>query len=183
MKILLTILIITLVLASFACSAAPSASAIPTATTEATQSASPTSLAAESAAPTASDARPILKTAAGDFEIASAHLVDEIKGEKPGPGEKILVLLLTQPGGAQLDPATFSLEAFDRAQHDTSKGEVHLEGEDGSYSLGTMAGWVGEKYDQFVIGFRVPVAAQTFRLFWPGNEAIDIGPIEIGLIQ
>jgi hypothetical protein len=122
--------------------------------------------------------KPVLTTAAGSFEIGSARWVSEVNGVKPGPGEKLLLIYLTQPGGAPLEIEKFPLEAFDKAIHDLSKGEVHLSGSGGAYAISTMAGWVGEKYDQFAMGFRLPAASETYQLFWPGNEPIAITPIE-----
>ena len=75
-----------------------------------------------------------------------------------------------------MDPEKFSLEAFSNALHDVSDGEVHISGDDGSYTISTMAGWVGENYDEFAMGFRLPATAKTFQLVWPGNEPIDIIP-------
>jgi hypothetical protein len=123
-------------------------------------------------------AKSVLTTAAGAFEISSARWVSEVHGVKPGPGEKLLLVYLTGPGGAPLEPGKFPLEAFDKAIHDLSKGEVHLSGSGGAYAISTMAGWVGEKNDQFAMGFRLPAASETYQLFWPGNEPIAITPIE-----
>lgn len=134
-------------------------------------------LAACRAAP-AQPATETLHTAAGDFEVAAGRFVDEVHGVRPEPGEKLLLVPLTGPGGAKLNPASFSLEAFQTAIHDTSNGEVHLEGDDGSYAISTMAGWVDNQAAEFAIGFRVPAGAKTFKLFWPGNKAIEIVPVQ-----
>jgi hypothetical protein len=118
-------------------------------------------------------ARPVLKTSLGDFVIVSTRFVDEVHGEKPASGEKILLVILSQPGRDQLDPATFSLEAFDKMAHDTSKGEIYILSDDGSKTISTMGGWVD---DEFAMGFRLPAAAKTYILFWQDNPPIDIFP-------
>ena len=115
--------------------------------------------------------QPVLKTSLGDFVIVSARFVDEVHGTKPSPGEKILLVILSQPGLEQLDPVTFSLEAFDKMIHDTSKGEIYILGSDGSKTISTMAGWVDE---EFAMGFIVPAAAETYTLYWLDNSPIDI---------
>jgi hypothetical protein len=177
-----------------ACQAAPAATtleAIPTATTVPATAVSPTT-APSTVAPTtkalpepepAAGEGAILHTAIGDFQIGPARFVDEIHGNKPAPGEKILLLTLTGKGGARLEPENLQLEAFQTALHDVSNGEIHLEGDDGSYSISSMAGWVDSQATEFAIGFRVPAGAKTFQLFWPENEPIDIVPINLGLTQ
>jgi hypothetical protein len=71
----------------------------------------------------------------------------------------------------RLDPATFSLEDFANMIHDTSKGKIHILGDDGSETISTMSGWVDE---EFVMGFKVPATAKTYTLFWQDNSPIDI---------
>ena len=115
--------------------------------------------------------KPMLKTSLGDLVIVSARFVDEVHGEKPGPGEKILLVILSQPGLEKLDPAKFSLEAFDKMTHDTSKGKIYILGDDGSQTISTMGGWVDE---EFAMGFRLPAAVKTYTLFWQDNPPIDI---------
>jgi hypothetical protein len=168
-KTLWKMLLLTLVLCLPACAgrqAAPSATA------------AVIEQAAETPAPApAANSKPVLKTTIGEFVIDSARWVDEVNGVTPGEGEKILLVILTQPGLERLDPEQFSLEAFDKAIHDVSNGEIHISGDDGSTTISTMAGWVGEKHDEFAMGFRLPITAKTYQLFWPGNEPVDIIPI------
>lgn len=121
-------------------------------------------------------AKPLLKTAAGDFVIDSARFVNEINGVTAGPGEKILLVLLRDAEGNPLDPGTFSLEAFDKAMRNLSAGEVHLSGAGGAYAICSMAGWIGEKYDQFAMGFRIAGTVENIQFVWPGNEPIAINP-------
>lgn len=127
--------------------------------------------ASETPLPESAATQPIVKTSLGDFVIASARFVDEVHGTKPNPGEKILLVILSQPGLERLDPATFSLEAFDKMTHDTSKEPIHILGGDGSQTISTMGGWIDE---EFAMGFRVPAAANTYTLIWPDNSPIDI---------
>jgi hypothetical protein len=122
------------------------------------------------------DPAPVLKTAAGDLAVVSARFVAEVNGDKPGPGEKILLVILSRPGDGRLDPAEFSLEDFNAAIHDASQGQVHLAGSSGSAIISTMAGWIGPKYAEFGMGFRVPEAEETYQLIWPGNAPIEIFP-------
>lgn len=119
--------------------------------------------------------KPLLKTAAGEFEVAAARFTEEVHGVKPGPEEKILLVILAQPGGKKLDPQAFSLEAFQQALQDTGQGQVHILGDDGSFTISSMAGWVE---DEFAMGFRLPAAAKTYTLFWPGNDPIVLAPEE-----
>jgi hypothetical protein len=114
--------------------------------------------------------QPLLKTEQGDFAIASARLVDEANGVKPQAGEKLLLLILTQPDLAHLDPSNFSLEAFHDMTHDTDM-EIYISGNDGSQTISTMGGWVG---DEFAMGFRVPVDISTYTLHWTGNSPITL---------
>jgi hypothetical protein len=115
--------------------------------------------------------QPVLKTSMGDFVIVSARFVDEVHGTKPNPGEKILLVILSQPGLERLDPATFFLEDFDKVIHDTSKEPIYILGSDGSETISTMGGWVDE---EFAMGFILPATAKTYTLFWPDNAPIDI---------
>lgn len=115
-------------------------------------------------------AQPLLKTAQGDFVIASARLVDEANGVKPQAGEKILLVILTQPDLKNLDPGEFSLENFNNMVHDP-KTEIYILGNDGSQTISTMGGWVG---DEFAMGFRVPVEINTYTLYWAGNAPIPL---------
>jgi hypothetical protein len=118
--------------------------------------------------------KPVINTSIGDLEIETVRSVDEVNDVKPGPNERLILITLGKPGQAKLDVSTFSLEVFDKALRDRSSGEVHLSGDDGSYSICSMAGWVGENYDVFAMGFRVPATAKTYQLFWPGNDPIDL---------
>jgi len=127
--------------------------------------------ASEALTPENNAVQPVLKTSLGDFIIVSTRFVDEVHGTKPKPGEKILLVTLSQPGLERLDPTTFSLEAFDKMIHDTSKGSIYILGSDGSKTISTMAGWVDE---DFAMGFIVPSAAETYTLYWPDNSPIDI---------
>ncbi len=148
------------------------------------QAPAPTSFIASEAAVTATETptpengatQPVLKTALGDFQIVSARFVDEANGVKPGPGEKILLLILSRPGQERLEPGTFPLEDFDKMIHDTSKGEIYILGSDGSKTISTMGGWVNE---EFAMGFRLPAEAKSLELFWPGNDPIDILPEDL----
>lgn len=175
MKNILRILVPVLVFGLTGCNAIPAAPAAPTT--------APTALiaATEIPAPTqvpAVETTALLHTSAGDFEIQSARWVDEIHGNKPAPGEKILLVLLTQPGQGRIVPGAFSLEDFQKAIQSTSSGDqVHLAGSAGAYAISTMAGWVGEKNDEFAMGFRLPDKTETYQLVWPGNEPVAIIPV------
>jgi hypothetical protein len=83
-------------------------------------------------------------------------------------GQKILLILLTQPGVEKLDPAVFSLEEFSNMTH-ASGVEITVEASDGSKSISTMGGWVG---DEFAMGFIVPADAGPYTLHWTGNSPI-----------
>lgn len=120
-------------------------------------------------ASTATPALSILKTTLGDFVITSSRLVDEVHDQKPRPGEKFLLVALTQPGVDHLDPGTFKLEDFQKMIQD-SNGQIYVSGKDSSPHISNMAGWVE---DQFVMGFTVP-NAETYTLHWPGNPEIEL---------
>ncbi len=123
--------------------------------------------------PTAVPSNPALKTAVGDLTVASARRVDDVNGAQVEAGEKILLVILTQPGGARLAPETFPLEAFQKALQDVSNGQVHISTDAGAEAICSMAGWVE---NEFAMGFRVPVTAKTYTLFWPGNEPLAVVP-------
>ncbi len=123
--------------------------------------------------PAAAPSNPILKTAVGELAVASVRRVDEANGAKAGAGEKILLVILTQPGQAKLAPDSFPLEAFQKAVQDVSNGQVHISTDAGAEAICSMAGWVE---GEFAMGFRVPVTAKTYTLFWPGNEPLAIVP-------
>jgi hypothetical protein len=112
-----------------------------------------------------------LKTTMGDFLITSVRLVDEVQGDKSQPGEKFLLVTLTQPGLVNLVPGEFSLESFQNMLH-ASNGQIYVLGNDDSPIISTMAGWV---QDEFVMGFRVPVA-ESYTLYWPGNSPFELNP-------
>jgi hypothetical protein len=114
--------------------------------------------------------QPLLRTAQGDFVVASARLVDEANGVKPQTGEKLLLVILTQPDLANLDPSKFSVQAFHDMTHEADT-EIYILGNDGSQTISTMGGWVG---DEFAMGFRVPVGVNTYILHWTGNSPIPL---------
>jgi hypothetical protein len=144
-----------------ACAPAPSTQLSPAAT-------EPGELA--TSASNTESTQPLLKTEMGDFAIASARLVDEVNGVTPQAGEKLLLVILTQPDVANLDPGNFSLEAFSNMTHAPGT-EIYILGEDGSQTISTMGGWVG---DEFAMGFRVPVDINTYTLHWTGNSPITL---------
>jgi hypothetical protein len=121
-------------------------------------------------APDTEAAQPLLKTEMGDFAIASARLVDEANGVTPQAGEKLLLVILTQPELTNLNPVDFSLEDFSNMTH-ASGTEIYIEGDDASRTISTMGGWVG---DEFAMGFRVPADINTYTLYWTGNSPIPL---------
>ena len=173
MKLLSLPLLIVVVLNLAACQGAPASSAAPT---PAPMIASETLLAAPAISTETSasgDGQIVFKTTIGDFAITGSRFVAEANGTRPGPDEKLPLVFLARPGVEKLNPGEFSLEAFDQALRDLSQGEVHIAGDDGSYTICTMGGWVE---DDFAIGFRVPASAKTYTLFWPGNDPIELSP-------
>ena len=113
--------------------------------------------------------QPNLKTTMGDFLISSARLVDEVHDEKAQPGEKFLLVILTQPGRVNLVPGEFSLESFQTMLRE-SNGQIYVLGKDGAPVISTMAGWIE---DEFTMGFRIPIA-ESYTLYWPGNSPIEL---------
>ena len=95
-----------------------------------------------------------INTPMGEFNIASSRFVEEVNGDKPGPGEKMLLITLTKPGGERFDPSDFSLEEFQTMVHDTTQGMIYILGDDESQTISTMAGWVGPEYQEFAMGFQ-----------------------------
>jgi len=118
----------------------------------------------------------VINTKMGQLTVSSTRFMDEVNGDKPGPGEKILIVILTGPEGKALDQAAFSLEDFQTMIHDTSQGTIHILGDDGSETISSMAGWLGPEYKEFGIGFRIPSNVTKYQLFWPGNHPIEIIP-------
>jgi hypothetical protein len=122
------------------------------------------------------DSKPIIATTLGNLVIESVRWVDEVNGVKPGPDEKLLLMSISKRGQPKLDPSNFSLDDFDKALRDQTKGEVHIAGDDGSYIICSMAGWVGKQYEDFAMGFWVPKTTRTLQLFWPENEPVVLHP-------
>jgi hypothetical protein len=118
---------------------------------------------------TATPSQPVLKTTMGDFVIASARLVDEVHDQKSRPGEKFLLVILTQPGLENLVPGEFSLEVFQKMIQD-SNGQIFVSGKVGTQFISTMAGWV---QDEFTMGFTVPIV-ESYTLHWPGNSPVEL---------
>ena len=124
----------------------------------------------------AAPAGQVLNTTMGELVVVSSRFVDEVNGAQAGPGQKILLVVLDRPAEQKIDPSNFSLEDFQKMMQDTTAGQVHLRAGGQETVISTMAGWVGEARDEFAVGFRVPEAAQTFQLVWPGNDPIEITP-------
>ena len=118
----------------------------------------------------------VINTKMGQFTLSSTRIVDEVNGDKPNPGENILLIVLAGPGGEALSTDTFSLEEFQKLIPDSNQGTIHILGNDGSETISTMAGWVGPEYKEFAIGFRIPDSLITYQLVWPGNDPVDITP-------
>jgi hypothetical protein len=150
-----------LILSMAACQPAPS-TIVPASPTD--------SGALQEPAPSPEAEQPLLKTEMGDFAIASARIVDDVNGEEPQTGEKILVVTLAQPDLTNLDPSSFSLEDFSNMTHDPET-EIYILGNDGSRTISTMGGWVE---DEFAMGFRVPAEITTYTLHWTGNSPITL---------
>ncbi|MBE2201157.1 MAG: hypothetical protein IAE79_21265 [Anaerolinea sp.] len=126
----------------------------------------------------------VVNTNIGDFQIVSSRFEDEVKGDLAGLNEKILVVVLTQPGLNKLDPNTFSLEDFDQVRRDILIEVEWLEPPDYSlahllniddkfFTLCSMAGWLEE---DFVIGCKVPAPADTYKLHWGENPPVVLSP-------
>ncbi len=101
------------------------------------------------------------KTAIGELALASARFVDEVNGVKPYAGCKLLLVFFNG-----VDPANFDLSQFQGMQN-----KFLIRGEDGSETIGTMAGMVDEN---FAIGFQAPETIKTYTLIWPDNETTNI---------
>jgi len=154
-KLFLSLLMLTLALSLAACS--PSTTSVPT------------DVPAATTAPTA--ARPVLTTTMGELEVVSARLADEVHDQPARPGEKYLLVTLTQPGKAALAPGEFSLEEFQKMIQD-SNGQIYVSGEGNVQAISTMAGWIE---DEFVMGFNVPERS-VYSLHWPGNDPLTLEP-------
>jgi hypothetical protein len=121
-------------------------------------------------APSTEATQPLLKTALGDFVIASARLVEEANGVKPEAAEKLLLVILTKPDLTNLNPNEFSLEEFSNMTHAPGT-EIYIQGDDGSKTISTMGGWVA---DELAMGFRVPADVNTYTLYWTGNSPFPL---------
>lgn len=122
--------------------------------------------------------KPIFKSSLGELAIETIRWVNEVNGVMPGPDEKLLLISISKPGQPKIGPSNFSLQAFDKAMREQTNGEVHIAGDDGTYAVCSMAGWVGSQHEMFAMGFRIPKTAKKLQLFWPGNEPIDLYPEE-----
>lgn len=150
------------ILALSACTPQPAASPAPV-------TPSPPTVTAEAAAPAALDtptlvnAAPILKTKAGDLVYKSARFVQEVNGVTPAKNRKLLLVILERSDQARMD-----LQSFQDAHM-----QIFIQGEDGSNTLSTMGGWVGQ---EFAIGFQVPDQNKTYTLAWEDNPPFVITP-------
>jgi len=114
----------------------------------------------------------------GEFLIAASRFVDEVNGVKPAPDQKLLLIMLTGPGGKKLEPGNFSLEDFQAMVQDSTQGTIHILGDDGSKTISTMAGWSGPENSDFGMGFRLQDSVTSYQLIWPGNDPINIFPTQ-----
>jgi hypothetical protein len=194
MKTLITAFLLSILLGLSACGELPGSSSFPTAievTASETNSmvATLTSVRTEipvwtptvtqvsmatQTLPPAANSKPVIKTTIGDLVIEGVHTVDQVNGVSAGPDEKLILVSLGKIGVVKLDKSNFSLDSFDKALRNLPGGEVHISGDDGSYSVCSMAGWVGPDYKIFAMGFRVPDSARTYQFVWPGNNPIDL---------
>jgi len=97
---------------------------------------------------------------------------------QPTPDQKLLLIMLTGPGGKKLEPGNFSLEDFQAMVQDSTQGTIHILGDDGSKTISTMAGWSGPENSDFGMGFRLQDSVTSYQLIWPGNDPINIFPTE-----
>jgi len=177
MKTILSIYVMGLLVCLSACGAQQTAPTIAPAAVTATVTAV-AAAASPSATPAVNQAaNPVVKTSLGEFKLMAGRFVDEVNGTRPKEGDKVLLITLAGANGERLERASFSLEKFNDMMKNTAGGEVHVAGGDGGYSGCSMAGWVGEKYDEFAIGFMLPANAKGLRLGWPGNAEVDLSSL------
>jgi hypothetical protein len=143
----LPLLVLGFILA--ACSPQPLAAAAPAST---------------ATAPAAATTGTVFNTAVGELVYVSARFVDEVNGVTPAQGSRLLLVVLERP-----DKSAIDVQQFQDAHM-----KINILGEDGSSTISTMGGYVGEKYDQFAIGFQVPETVKTFKLAWGDNPPLDI---------
>lgn len=112
--------------------------------------------------PTATVALVTITTPLGDLVITKAEIVDENPmGQKAAPGYQILNVSFESADGSPIDGGDF---------YDASR-EVYVTGDDGSKTKSYMGGLVS---GELIVGFTPPVSAQTFTLYWPGNDPIEL---------
>lgn len=169
MKKVTSLILALLLLGAAACANAPEATAL-VVSANAAETAAPSAPVLVEATPV-----PVLATALGDIAIASARFVDEVHGDRPQAGEKLLLVVLAQPDLQSLTPDQVSLEALDQTVHAAGQDGVYILGSDGSRTISTMGGWVDT---DLVLGFRIPEAAEVYTLYWPGNAPVVIFPAD-----
>jgi hypothetical protein len=118
--------------------------------------------------------KPVFTTSIGDLVIEKVQSVETVNGVSAGPDEKLILISVGKIGAVKLDPGNFPLDAFDKAMRNQPGGEVHISGDDGSYAVCSMAGWIAPDYKIFVMGFRIPDTAKKVQFFWPGNDPINL---------
>lgn len=138
-----------------------------------TTTATPTAVETKKA--TFTPAPVVIETTLGDFVIASTRFVKEVNGVKPGRDEKILLVILTRPNQEKMDRTTIPLEKFSQMTHDTTNGEIYILSDDGTKTIHTMGGWVDK---ELALGFRLPVTAKSYTLYWQHYPPIEIVPEE-----
>jgi hypothetical protein len=131
-----------------------------------TPAATPETLSTETAIP----AVQTLKTSIGEFEIASARLVDEVHDTKAPEGMKFMLISLTGLDSRPIILGEFDLEDFQKMINE-EPGGVRIVGDDGSETRYTqMGGWLD---DEFLIGFTV-TPAKTYTLKWGDSVTIPL---------
>lgn len=116
--------------------------------------------------PTATVALVTITTSLGDMIITKAEIVDENPmGEKAAPGYQILNVSFESADDSPIDGMDFY----------SASQEVYIIGDDGSKTESYMGGLVS---GELIVGFTPPASAQTFTLYWPNND-----PIELDLFQ
>lgn len=106
----------------------------------------------------------MIETSNGDWIIDSVRLTDEVRGTKAGAGQTILLILLKQADGGDINP-----EDLMNARQNV---EVGILGEGDNRYICTMGGLL--ESGETAIGCIVPVSMEAYKFYWGDNPIIQL---------
>ena len=127
---------------------------------------------------------PEINTSAGTLIITDVEFVNSFPPgctlepgcEYPLDGYTILVIWTERKDGGNIEEISNMLVEETVPFISEKPGYLYVSGSDGSVTNLARVHTQSDSSDsKFALVFAPPVSAHDFKLFWPGNEAIDIG--------